>query len=193
MKNLIIVFSLIIVSFIIFYIFTGETKAQLSCLPEDCRGQGQYTIDFSCVNKKITSPGFNCCEEKCVGDPGATDVLNEEIEPLFSFFGYTFAVREGQQIPVLINLVITTFLGIVSVYTLGMGIYQGAVVRARATDPETIAAVQKTVLTLIIGFILSWGFIVIIQVIANLIGLGSLQDLTLVGDGGINIIIGGEK
>ncbi len=189
MKKIATVSLFFLMSFTFILGLSHETSAQLACLPEACQNAGQFEPDFNCINRKLLNPSVDCCEDKCSDDNQEFTIPNE-LDPLFSFFGYTFAVKDGQQIPTLINLAISTFLGFVSVYALGMGIYQGAVVRARTTDPEKIAEVSKSFVALVGGFILSWGFIVIMQVVANLIGLGSLQDLTIIGDdGGTTITI----
>ncbi|MCA9387170.1 hypothetical protein KC669_04005 [Candidatus Dojkabacteria bacterium] len=190
MKKTIFVSQIILIIFVFSLIFfrgTFKVDAQAGCLPESCKVKGGYLPNFTCINEKIVNPQSDCCIDKCAGE-GESEVP-EEYAPLFSFFGATFAVTKDQQIPTLINLAITTALGFASVYALVMGIYQGAYVRSKATDPETIEQTNKVITSLILGFILAWGFIVIMQVVANLIGLGSLQNLELVGDSGQTITI----
>lgn len=189
MRKIVKVSLIFLLSFMFLSVFKYETNAQLSCLPSSCQQPGLFEVDFACVNKKLLDPGASCCEEKCL-DTNDSFVVPSEYDPLFSFFGYTFAITSGQQLPTLINLAITTFLGFVSVYAIIMGIYQGAILRAGTDDPEEIAKISKTFITLILGFFLAWGFIVIIQIVASLLGLGSLQNLTLIGDtGGTTITI----
>jgi hypothetical protein len=187
MKNLLVI-AIVVVSITLGFGVRNDASAQSLCIPEECSGQGEYVPDFSCINRKLLDPTDTCCENKCKDSAGAEEpeVYREVIN---SFFGYSLAVRDGQQIPVLINLAITTVLGFVSLYALVMGIYLGGYVRSRATTAEEIESTNKKLTTLIIGFILAWGFIVIVQIVANLIGLGSLNSLELVGSGGSDIVI----
>lgn len=173
--------------FVISLCGTQVINAQADCLPDSCKVRGGYLPDFQCVNEKLINPSSDCCIDKCATEPSGE--VPDEYQPLFEFFGYSLAVTKDQQIPTLINLAITTALGFASVYALVMGIYEGAFVRARVTEAEEIEKSNKVILSLIAGFFLAWGFIVIIQIVANLIGLGDLQNLELVGDNGTTIVI----
>jgi len=151
-----------------------------------------YVPDFNCIQKKFVDPAFNCTENKCPGDAGVTDAEVTEFEPLLEFFGTELYIESEDEFPVLINLAITTVLGIASVYAIVRGIFVGAVLRAQTTNEEEIVKYNKEFTTLILGFILAWSFILIMQIVASLLGLGSLQDLTLISDdgtGGSTIVI----
>ena len=190
MRKVVLVSQIFLIIFVFSFVFfrgTNRVNAQAECLPDACKVKGGYVPNFTCINEKFVNPGSTCCVDKCAGeDPGEVPA---EYQPLFEFFGATFAVTKEQQIHKLINLAITTALGFASVYALIMSIYQGAFVRARATDAEAIEQSNKVILSLIAGFFLAWGFIVIIQVVANLLGLGSLQNLELIGNSGTTITI----
>ncbi len=180
------------ISFSGFVIFSTPVQAQTEsiCIPSAC--PNDYEPDFNCINERLFNPDSTCCQNKCKGSAGAPNVTTPEIQPLIRFFGRTLAIREASQLPVIINLAITTFLGFVSVYAVVYGIYVAGFIRARTTNEEEIQKANKTLIYLFAGFILAWSFIIIIQLIANVLGLGSLNNLVVVDSGGgsgTNIVI----
>ncbi len=163
-------------------------KSSPICIPSEC--PNDYEPDFNCINKKLFDPSYGCCENKCKGSPSPTQIPSE-LSPLITIFGQTFAIKNGQQIPTLINLAISTVLGVISVYAVLNGIYLTGFKRANTTDQAEIEKINKNLTTMILGFILAWSFIIIIQLVSSLLGLGSLSNLTVIGggDGGSTITI----
>lgn len=135
-----------------------------------------FIPDFNCTNRRIFDPIVKCCENKC---PGATTQTDQAVEfsTLISFFGNSLTIKSAQQIPTLINLAITTVLGLFSVYAIGYGMFVAGFVRAKTTNEEEIVKANKTLITLILGFVLAWGFIIIMQFVANIVGVGSLSNM----------------
>lgn len=164
--------------------FAQDCGASPYFVPEAC--PTTYQPDFNCQTEKILNPGTQCCPNICPGDSGVGQP--EELEVVTSIFNNKIGVKSGEQIPTLINLVVTTLLGIVSVYATVMGIYIAGFVRARSTDDAEIAKANKTLGTLIAGFLLAWSFIFIIQVVANFLGLGSLSNLELIDETNADVI-----
>jgi hypothetical protein len=165
----------------IFFSLTGIVSAQ-DCaedpyeIPYGC--DDNYTIDFNCQNRRIMDPSETCCIHKCKDqdDPTAAPEQLDELE----VFGFRIAIDATKKIPVLINLLFTTALGLVSVYTVVVGIYYAGVKRAKATTSEEIESINKTLKQLTLGFIIAWGFIFIVQFVFNLLGLGSLNDMIII-------------
>lgn len=150
-----------------------------SCPDSDKDGNPDRVPDFNCINQRFIDPGVNCCEDKCAGD------AIEEVEPVFEnleVFGASFRVREDRKIIALINLGVTTFLGFASLYALGRGVYLAAIKRPDATDDD-LSKINKELTNMLIGFAISWGFIIIMQVVASFLGLGSINELILFGSG----------
>jgi hypothetical protein len=145
-----------------------------------------FVPDNDCVSRKLFDPSYPCFENKCRGTAGSADKA-DEVTTLLQAFGTKVIVKTNDPVKfvaVLINLAITTFLGLISVYAIIYGVYVGGVKRAQSIDDAEIAAANKTLVTLIAGFILAWSFIFIIQVVSSILGLGNLSDLELISSSG---------
>jgi len=152
------------------------------CIP-NC----EYEPDFNCINKLMLDPEANCHVNKCVGESVVEPAA--AYEKLISFFGKGIYVEHSQKIPLIINIVISTVLGLVSLYALVVGAYTAAVERVNATEAESIANVNMKLKNIMIGFALSWGFILIMQFFTSLLGLGSLSELQLIDENAPTITI----
>lgn len=145
-------------------------------IPPEC--PNNYEPDFTCINRKILNPADPCKENKCKGSDG------EKVDPIlekyneYGILGVKVRVTEDS-IPSLINLAISTFLGIIALYALFRGIYVAGVKRTQATTDEDLANVNKELTAIVIGFVVAFSFIFIIQVIFNLLGLGGVTDLNV--------------
>lgn len=154
------------------------------CIPSSCAGEGQYEPDFACINQQLLDPTNNCCENKCKNISSGND-NPDSFTKLIDVFGSSIVIETDDPIgviAVLVNLAITTVLGFISLYAIVRGIYEGGIKRARSIDSGEIEETTKTVQTLILGFVLAWSFIFIIQFITSILGLGSLSDLTVLQD-----------
>lgn len=157
---------------------------------------GGYTADLNCQLQRITSPGTRCCPNICVNADGSrqSGTLpgegNPELFRSFEVFNTTIRVNPDN-IGTIINILFTTVLGFVSLYAIVRGIYVTGVKRTMVSTPDEIAAINQELTNLVIGAIICWGFIIIIQVIANLIGVGQLSNLDISGGdtGGVVITI----
>jgi hypothetical protein len=152
---------------------------------------GGYTADLNCQLEKFTDPQSNCCPNKCVTADGSsnTGAQNPDLFWDIDVFGTVMRINPDST-PVFINILFTTVLGLVSLYAIIRGIYVTGVKRTMATTPDEIAEVNKELTNLIIGAALCWGFIILIQVVANFLGVGSLSSLDFSsGDSGTVIIV----
>lgn len=156
------------------------------CVP-DCGASLEYVPDFQCINRKLLDPEEDCCENRCAnaipGDPSSQDPA--AFQELVNVFGTTIAIETNEPfgvIAVIVNVLITTVLGFISLYTLVKGIYVGGIKRANTVEAGEIEEISQTIRTMFLGFILAWSFIFIIQFITGIIGLGSLNDLVVLED-----------
>lgn len=165
----------------------GDAPGCTNGIPDRC--ENNFEPDFSCINQKFIDPRTICCNNKC---PGESDQIKDPSEQITSID--LFGVRIGldfskpDTLPTIVNLLISTVLGLISVYVLFRGIYVAAILRTSATDPAKIESVNKELRNLIIGFILAWASIFIVQLVANVLGLGSLNNLQISGTEGAYVI-----
>jgi len=87
---------------------------------------------------------------------------------------------------------IQTILGLISLYTLFRGVYLAGFKRTADNNTGDIEKINKEFTNLVIGFVISWSFIFILQLVGGALGLGSLTTLQVKGTGpssGTTIII----
>ncbi|MDQ6986086.1 MAG: hypothetical protein Q9M91_05795 [Candidatus Dojkabacteria bacterium] len=165
------------------------TIAVLFCIPENC--PREYIPNTACLNEQILNPASpeaaTCCENKCKDDAlnsiatGTKTSAPAEIDALITMFGQTVSVKNEDRFAVFVNLAITTVLGAIAAYTLVYGIILAAYKRPNTVDAEEIARINKTLTNMILGFVLAFSFVLIMQVFANLLGLGNLASIQLTG------------
>ena len=167
-------------------------------IPNKCQnpyiaGQAEgYTADLNCQLVRITQPGTpaaSCCPNICVGPDGKEigGKTNPKEFQKLEVFGTTIKINPDN-IGTIINILFTTVLGIVSLYAIFRGIYVTGVKRPLAITADQIAEINKELTNLIIGVIICWGFIIVIQVIANLLGVGQLNNLDFSSDSSGTVI-----
>lgn len=158
-------------------------------IPSNC--PNDYVPDLQCINTRLFNPGILCCPNKCNNAPSnVCDTVYQTYFSQFDIFGTTFKINPNN-LPTIINLFITTILGLISIYALLRGIYVAGIKRTQAISPEDIANLNKELTNLVIGFIIAWGFIIIIQIVANILGVGSLSNIDINGgkSGGLVVTI----
>jgi len=188
--------KIFLLTFISFVLFTSlKVDAATDCvapyfIPDACgvpyvpdKSPG-YTADLNCQIVRITKPGTpeaNCCPNICVDASGnrvsttlPTEVTQTEV------FGTTIRVNPENS-GTIVNILFTTVLGLVSIYAIIRGIYVTGIKRPMVIEAEKIAEINKELTNLVIGVIISWGFIILIQVVANLLGVGQLNNLDISG------------
>jgi hypothetical protein len=156
------------------------------CVPQDCYDTGEFVPDTQCVLKQFQTPEARdpdspefCCENKCIGTESDTESAFTE---LINVFGTRIYVTTQARVAALINLVLSSILGLISAYTLISGILLAAYKLPNTVDPEEISQIQKSITTMIVGFILAWSFIFIIQFISTLLGIGNLAEMIVLGE-----------
>lgn len=182
-----LIFSFLIVLFLSSFLAASPAGARIcnpSCGDADGDGNPDRVPDFNCINRRFIDPSVNCCEDVC---EGTSPVSREPTFDEFEIFGAAIRVREDRKIIALINVGVTTFLGIVSLYALGRGIYIAGIKRPDATDDQ-LTEINRELTNMLIGFAITWGFIIIMQVVSSFLGLGSINELVLFG-GGTNVTV----
>ncbi len=194
LKFFIILFSAVFIFLVALTVPESQkVKGTSDCLPplgtpvscpracENSEDTDCYEPDFQCVNAKILNPTTICCNNKCRGS--SSSITEPEVFDEVDAFGTRFYVKSNRKLVALINVLITTTLGAGSLYALGRGVYLGAVKRANTENPEEIQAIYNEILKAIIpGFILLWMVIIIVQLVFSALGLGSLNQLIILGD-----------
>lgn len=207
MKNLLIFLSVAFFSVVILsntMSLSAQSQVQeLGCtapyyIPSACKTpyvpgrSAGYTADLNCQLERISNPASRCCPNYCVDSSGEAVGLSTETNELVSaleVFNTTIKVSPDN-LGVLINILFSTVLGLVSLYTIIRGIYVTGVKRPMATSADDIANLNKELTNLIIGAVICWGFIILIQVVANLFGVGQLNSLDISGgEGGGTVIV----
>ena len=159
------------------------------CVPEEC--PFDYVTNSACILEKILHPeselAQTCCENACVDEEG--NIIDsyktetpEELYEIVSMFGQTISIKDEHRVAAIVNLVITSILGGISLFATGYGTLLAAYKRPNTVDPAEIEKISGTLKTLLLGFIISWGFIFIIQFFSTLVGIGNLSELIVLGD-----------
>ncbi|GIW58879.1 MAG: hypothetical protein KatS3mg086_164 [Candidatus Dojkabacteria bacterium] len=196
MNKLILIFYIIV-----FFMFPVNVLAQgssgdysrIGSVPENC--PEDFVVDFSCQRAKLVDSTVDCFENKCPDAPSYEEQQNgsEENSLLNSLdvFGARFNIDSGQEIAAVINILISTFLGIVSLYALIRGVYVAGFKIAGNTEQEKLTEARNEIVQLVLAFVIAWSAIFVLQFVFSLLGLGSINNYILFGDNqqGTQIVI----
>ncbi len=156
-------------------------------IPEQC--QDSYELDNKCNIAKIIDPTVDCCINKCKGDPstaynpqcpsGTTGPDCNVVNTLNSLniFG-TRIQYSPDKIPSLIQLAISAALAVVSFYALFRGMYLYAIKRPNTIDAAEIGKINKEFGNIIVGFVLAWSVIFIVEFVMRFLGLPTLTQIS---------------
>lgn len=191
------IFLVLIISGLLFISSTPQEVKALSGDPEVClvpfgipkQCQDSYELDNRCNIAKIIDPEVDCCINKCKGDPstaynpqcpeGATgpDCTVVGVLNSLNIFG-TKVQYSADKIPSLIQLVISGTLAVVSFYALFRGMYLYAIKRPNTTDATEVGKINKEFGNIIVGFVLAWSVIFIVEFVMRLLGLPTLTQIS---------------
>jgi hypothetical protein len=121
-----------------------------------------------------------CCISKCANE----QISGSELEQLrvfyrtFNFFGTKVNINTDSLVGWL-TLGIQAFLAVVSIIALVKGIKAGVI---DVPKGEELDKVKRDITNTIMGFILAWGAIFIIQIILSVLGIPGLNELVIIGD-----------
>jgi len=170
--------KVLITSLIFFSVFTSflvvNTHAQ-TCSDYSCEGCENPKVDLVCQQRRLIDPDDPCTLMYCADDGGkptteTPDALN------LNFFGVTIRLNSDQALASVLYLIFSFILAIALIATVFLGV-MAAVNRARAEKDEDISKAQKTMTNAITGFILFGVSLVIVQIVATVIGVGSIFDM----------------
>lgn len=158
----------------------------LNSVPENC--PDNYEVDFSCQSAKILNPSVDCCDYKCPdassydeqqeGEKSNENSLWLRLDP----FGARLNIDSGKEIAAVINILISTFLGIISLYALLRGIYVAGFKVSQTTENEKLTEARTEIVQMILAFVIAWSAIFVLQFVFTLLGLGSINSYVLFGE-----------
>jgi hypothetical protein len=190
--------KIFLVLFALFFtagVFIGAPStvtANIACpdgYPPQC--PDDYVPDFSCILAKTVNPGGSgrviCCENKCRNDADTSSGQVDDILASYreiNFFNTDILLNE-KKIPNLINLAFSTVVGLAGLYALIRGIYVAGFKRPNAITSDELQKVNKELTNLLIGFVLTFSFIFIIQLVISILNIdASLTDFNINFDPG---------
>lgn len=152
-----------------------STRAQDVCTK--CPDGSDPKIDFECQRQKILNPKASCDVCLCAGEsnPSSAEAFD------LNFFGINLRLRSDAALAQILYLGFSVFLGIVAFVVVGLGIY-GAVKRSNAETDDDIAAAQKIITNAVIGFIMIVVSLLVVQLVASFLGLGSINEIATLPD-----------
>ena len=146
--------------------------------PECFDGDGnqvQAEINLNCQRARILDPQSSAAQTcELFLCPGREFATTETID--VSIFFVNIRLNSETAIGQALFIIFNVILGIVVLATVLFGIY-GSYKRAVASGPDDIAESQKIITNAIIGFLMVGLTLVIIQVFASFIGVGSIFEL----------------
>lgn len=145
-----------------------------------CQNDEEPIPDNNCVLQKLFDPTFQCCELKCPEDESA--VQASQVEELINIFGNTIFVPSARRFGVVANMALISVMTGLTAFAFIFGTITAGYRRTQATTEEEIIAVNKTLVRIIVGFILAWSVVIIVNLVTTLFGLGSVADLTVVDE-----------
>jgi hypothetical protein len=173
---------------------------QPGTLPCDCTPpQGiptacptDFEPDHLCNIAKIKDPTVICCPNKCIdAETSVPQPEQDELRRLGNIFG-TEVRYTPEKIPSLIQLGISAVLAVVSFYALFRGMFLYAIKRPNTIDASEIANINKEFGNIIIGFVLAWSVIFLVEFVMRILGLPSLSQIDIARideSDGANVII----
>ena len=167
----------------------SDCLASNNYVPAAC--PNTYKPDLNCTANKFSNPDSKCCPNFCPQGEGSNATNITQLSSTYRklvIFGtdYRFSPESTSGV---IKLVIQTILGLVSLYALVRGVYLAGFKRTLVTTPDEIGKINKELTNMLIGFIICWGFILILQFVSNFLGLGSLTALSGTDNSGANVVV----
>ncbi len=166
-----------IFSLIVSFIAVAPAVAA-SCSDTGCSGCTSAKIDLGCQRARLFTPqsttAKNCTLYFCA-DGGVT-APNSGSDLSFNVFGVSIRINTDAGIYALLFLAFNLFLGIVATALVIIGV-RAAIKRARADSDDEVASAGKTLQNSVIGLGIIILSLLIVQIVANLVGVGSVADL----------------
>jgi hypothetical protein len=167
-------------SFVFIAIFTSlfllpQVVGASGCTDFQCPGCKDTKVDFTCQRERLLNPSANCKLVYCA-DSTNTPPTQQTRTVNVNFFGVNMSIDEDKQVATFIYIIFSFFFGFVALALTLLGVY-GAFLRSKAESPDDEAKAAKLLTNAIVGLILIVLSLVIAQLIASALGIGSLDKL----------------
>lgn len=159
-------------------VFSPVQASRDTACTETCGDGKAAQVNFTCQRARLFEPDSSfarTCELcYCGGSVPGTDPTGEILN--LNIFGITLKLNSAFALSQVIYLGFTFFFGVIALAAVGLGIY-GAVKRAQAEGEDDIATAQKIITNAIIGLVMVVVSILIAQLLAALLGVGTLNEI----------------
>lgn len=192
-------FALCIISSIVNLVSARSAPSECQINPyKEPSGCSDFIIDSDCQARRILnpSPDETCCILNCrsiiTSDSVVISTPTLDQFTSLNLFGTRFNIdlNNRKNVEMLINLGIITIISVIAIYALFRGAYLAGFVLPSIDKEDDASRVSRELRNLVFGFVLAVGSIVIVQLVFTVLGLGSLQDLSLFEDSnGFTIIV----
>ncbi len=146
--------------------------------PPGC--ENTYVVDANCVQRRLLNPSYVCQVNICPNEQG--EEPPEEVAKLITIFGQNLYVYSSNKVAALVNMLLIGVMTVMTVIAFIYGVFVAAVQRSKSTEAGEIETANKTLLRLILGFVLAWSIIVVMQFVFSILGIGGLTDITISND-----------
>jgi hypothetical protein len=172
-----LLFSILLVA--AFTTLVTKPVVAASCSDTGCTGCNNPKLDLGCQRERLFSPTSNVarsCKLYFCADGGTTAPTQSSSDIKLNLFGVQVRINTDAGIYALLALGFSMFLGIVAIALVVIGL-RAAIRRARAESDDEMAAAAKTMQNSAVGFGIIILSLVIVQIVANLVGVGSIVNL----------------
>jgi hypothetical protein len=158
-------------------VFPAPVAAQCATDCQDCR------IDFRCQQNKLIDPRYACevyyCQDGRPTEnpptPGREQILRVNI------FGIGLRLNSEKAVQQMISLGFSVFLGVVAIVAVINGVI-AAFKRSTANKAEDAQKLMKSMQNSIVGFLIVGLSLLIVQLVASALGLGSVFSIVDFGN-----------
>jgi hypothetical protein len=178
-----VVIALIGLSFLSAFGLTNSVLGADRCeTPSGCTCSGNNTVelDFSCNQRRLLSPNFDCSLFKCSNLLDFSQTFegdeNQTIKNLVNIFGVRINARGGKVLQTLIFVGFSLFLSVVSLALMFYGLW-ASYLRARADSDADVEKASKMIRNAAVGLGLIALSLVFAQLTASFLGLGSINEM----------------
>lgn len=153
----------------------GAQPVYAACTDTYCTDCENPKVDLTCQRKRLVDPTDSCTLLYCGDSQAKPPELGSETVS-FNFFGVTIRMNSSRQLETILYVIFTLFLGVVAIGTVAYGIY-GAFKRAGAQSADDVASAVKIMQNALVGFLIAGLALLIAQLVASFIGVGSLTQV----------------
>lgn len=178
MKQLYRLSFLVLPLLVIFLLVTPvQAITPTSCPTSTCPSGQKFWIDTACQQKRLVDgPDVaSCCLYYCAAQPDSRTGSSSVSIPI-NPFPTTIKLDTPQGIATLVATLVEMFLGVVAMYAVYIAV-RSALLLAQADNADAAAQARKNMTSAVIGLVICGTALGGLQIIINLLGLGSINDL----------------